>query len=766
MVSRPFSNTASFALSRRQPLPESNALFGGPVSPGGLALPGSSRWLLVSVEPVEPTPHAWALAQRCIEAIRAGFAAAHEAPIPQALARGFASANAMIRSENRGVTARRHGQRVLIGASAVAIEGDRLYVMQVPPTQTLLCQDRLIYALPSLQSWEPHYGGNDRETAEPLGAREQVDPEIFQTIVAPKDVVILCSTSLGKTLARIPELAGPVDPPRDPAGRPLPSLPVNPGEKPFTMLDLGPLRPAGTEPARAWADWLRSIAEEHNIPESHAIAAAVGELDIADEPRGPLGFIRSVLGQPEQDEVGPSDLSFVPPTADSRLDEIVAAAEPRHDDQADSHVSAPVVPARAFSLGALPGAHGVQRFREAKSISTSPWRAFLPRLAIGGPGGIPIPVFLLATVLVIVGIGFGVNLIRSELREREIAEMLAEADRALALAEAEPWDADKHVVVAREQVLSAHEAGATPTEITPRFLRVQVIEDRIAGVLRLQNPVRIGGLPEDITRTSGTAPHLVQGADGVYLVADALYRLNPQSGHLVQLLRPGDLIEGRMVEPLRDAVPTRAGMAATDGRTLFLMSPGGTWSAEPLDDALNMDSDAIAAAAILDGQMAIVEAGTGRLVVIELPGEAIGGQITLPAQLSGTEVGVIDLATDDGFFALLRNGNLLEYSETGHVSETALPVQPGITQPRALTLDQGGVWVLDGGSGEGRLTWYDNRSRATTTYLLPAPEIPGDPASAPLATATDFAIEGENQVYFLADGAIWVAEIPEPSETT
>jgi hypothetical protein len=445
---------------------------------------------------------------------------------------------------------------------------------------------------------------------------------------------------------------------------------------------------------------------------------------------------------------------------------VVSAAERQEQSgQAETSVASPAIPARAFTLGTLPGAHGVQRFREDKHGGTAPWRAFLPRLALGGPGGIPIPVFVLAIVALVAAIGFSADAIRGELRHREVAGMLIEVDQAIALADAEPWDADKHVAIAHERLLAAYEEGAAPAQVAPRFIQVQAIEDRLTGIQRLQTPVRIGGLPETLGVAAGTQPHLVQGNDGIYLIAEGLYRLDAQSGHLVQLLQPGDLVEGRMVEPLRDAVPTRAGMAATDGRTLFLMNPGGTWSAEPLDDTLTKESEAIAATAILDGQMAIVEAGTGRLIVVELPGDAIGGQVTLPAQLSASTVGVIDLATGDGFFALLRNGTLLEYSETGHASETTLPVEPAITQPRSLNPDRGGVWVLDSGPGEGRLTWYDTRSGAVTTYLLPAPQLPGAPASAPLATATDFAMGDENQVFFLADGAIWMATIPEPDES-
>lgn len=284
MAQRPFNNLQSFALQNGRPVAHSDIIVAGPVSPGSGSLArAAARWLVATVEPVDGSEYAWQVAAKALAALRQGFASHYDATVPQALARGFAAANACVRQANRGEHGRRRSERVAIGASAIAVDGDRIVFAHVPPSQILFTQDRLIYSIPTLHSWEPHYAGSDRSDAEPLGAREQVIPDVFQTTIAPRDTFVLCSTSLGRTISELPDLRARLQPPADPDGRPLTSLPVGPAEHPVTMLDIGPVRPTGFDLAAGWVDWLAHVAGEGRIAAGHAVVATIGEVD--DRPQ-------------------------------------------------------------------------------------------------------------------------------------------------------------------------------------------------------------------------------------------------------------------------------------------------------------------------------------------------------------------------------------------------------------------------------------------------------------------------------------------------
>lgn len=279
MVQRPFSNLQSIAFRNGHPDAHSDIIVAGPVSPGsGSLVTSAGRWLVATVEPVEGTEYAWSVAAKALDALRQGFAVHYDAAIPQALARGFAAANACVRHANSGEHGRRRSERVGIGASAIAVDGEQIVLAHVPPSQIVFTQDRLIYSIPALHSWEPHYAGSDRSDAEPLGAREQIVLDIFRTTIAPRDTFVLCSTSLGRAIAELPDLRERLQPPADPDGRPLTSLPVGPAEHPVTMLDIGPVRPTEFDLAGGWVDWLAHVAGESRVTACHAVVATIGQV--------------------------------------------------------------------------------------------------------------------------------------------------------------------------------------------------------------------------------------------------------------------------------------------------------------------------------------------------------------------------------------------------------------------------------------------------------------------------------------------------------
>ena len=171
------------------------------VEPGPDGGPG----LLAMVEPLEPGGHAADVAAIALSALTGAFAGAiaESAPPAVALVRAFAAANAAVRDENRLHPGDGRCRRVLVGATAVALDGRSLVVAQVPPTQTIIAQDALLYPLPDLASWLPDYLPEiDRPVPEPLGQDERVAPALFRTTALGGDVIVLCCTAIARVLAR------------------------------------------------------------------------------------------------------------------------------------------------------------------------------------------------------------------------------------------------------------------------------------------------------------------------------------------------------------------------------------------------------------------------------------------------------------------------------------------------------------------------------------------------------------------------------------
>ncbi len=199
-MTRATTDAVAFALSAGVPTDVEDALFIDlePVGPGG------GRRLLVTVEPLEQSRRGAEIAASALATLREAFADAAALPVSVALARAFAAANAAVREENRLQVREGRGLRVDVGATAVVLEGRELTIAQVPPTQAVVVQDAQVYAFPCLDSWGPDYLPTiDRPTppAEPLGYADRICPDLYRTVMAPGDLVLLCSTGLARCLA-------------------------------------------------------------------------------------------------------------------------------------------------------------------------------------------------------------------------------------------------------------------------------------------------------------------------------------------------------------------------------------------------------------------------------------------------------------------------------------------------------------------------------------------------------------------------------------
>ena len=746
----PFASLQSFRRDHGKPAAPQPHVFAAPVSPAPSRAPGNpdGRWLVATVEPVDKTAFGWDVAEQALEALRQGFAAQYDSTVPEALARGFAAANACVRAANRGERGRRRGERVFVGAAAMALDGQDLVFAHVPPSQIVFTQDQLVYTIPALHSWEPHYAGLDRSKAEPLGVRDQVHPDLFRTAVIERDTIVLCSTSLGRAISTLPALKDRLRPPTDPSGRPLASLPVGPAEHPITMQDMGPDRPAGADPAEAWVDWLDHVASDRNVSTCHAVAATMGQVE-RRSPRGTTMRSRPrerVSGRgTSEPEPAPAPAVRAPWRTADALDR---AGRPRTMHQ-------PVSPVDTPRYRRLPGANGVHRFVGSEGVRPESWRVRIPRVDLRHRVEPPRWLAVTLVLLILLAAGTGIGNLRSTAVEHDLAGALARIDDELASAESND-DASGLGTLRGQLRTLATRTGVSP-ELDQRWVRLTAVEDRLVGRLRLAAPAQLGQLPVE-SIPAERSPRLFHAGPEVFVVGDSLYELDPQSNRLIYLIGSGDTIDGREVGPILDAVATRSGIAVTDGATLFDRDGRGNWSAESFDARLDLPAGQIAAIAVYDEQMVAIDGSNGALFAIPLSITATGGVPALPASMPGSSVGALDLAVNDDLFVLGDTGNLVSFDLQGQAVPMTVPVTPPLNMPRAMDASGSNLWILDTGSGSGRLVCYSPDEDTAVVYEFP---VTGIDASSSLMTASDFAVDASNsRIVFVVEDALWSVPLP------
>lgn len=171
--------------------------------------PGTRPRLLAGVEPLEPGSHGVEVAAAALYALREAFASNDHLPSAVALGRAFAAADSAVRALNRLRPPLGRTRRILVGATAVALDRGEMTVAQVPPGQVLVVQDGRLYGIPDLAAWRLEGAGDDSDAAaEPLGRGGTVAPRFFRAEVGCDDLVLLCPTAVGRLLTDPTLLAG------------------------------------------------------------------------------------------------------------------------------------------------------------------------------------------------------------------------------------------------------------------------------------------------------------------------------------------------------------------------------------------------------------------------------------------------------------------------------------------------------------------------------------------------------------------------------
>ncbi|HEV2128373.1 MAG TPA: hypothetical protein VGR22_07140 [Thermomicrobiales bacterium] len=536
-----------------------------------------SRGLMIATEPVEPDGHGFEMARVTRELIISELRAMEDLPPAEAIGRAFATANGMLFDEGQTSPTRGYDRKVLIGATAVVLEGHRCVVGHVPPGQVVFIEDALAYTVPDLQSWAPSFITSEEMpiSPEPLGYTSWTAPILAETELSDGDEVFICSASLAESLAS--DLADTELRPQD--------LASYHGRSPDAALDV-----------------FKGLLIADRIEDGAALVLAFppqpGSLGTAsmDDVRWRLRHrrrraraqVRALL--PRRREAA-AVAALEGAEGDSVDEDTVQQEEPayalrspvrrmlsRRRRSADTWVT----PGEARQYG-LPRTHGVQLHRSVSIDRGEPgWRAMLPRIPLAGP-------LLVALVLgLLVVLTFGSWSLRSdEPADTTQLASLGEIDQyILAAAESsDPDDARQALTLAEQALFDAEEEGAPAPELAPRRAAITSSLDEIDNVLRLDNIARIGTLPDPLQ--GGGTSALLTGS-GLFLVNGGLYQIRTDQQQVLSILEPGETAGGVEVGSLFDVAVDSVGLHVTDGDHVWTLQTDGSWAAVELGRINNL----------------------------------------------------------------------------------------------------------------------------------------------------------------------------------
>jgi hypothetical protein len=676
------------------------------------------RLLLACVEPGEFSARGLELAAVALRTLRQTFAAS-PGPADEALLAAFAAANDALLAENRVLTTGRWERRICAGATAIAFQGREVYVAQAAPSQAILIQDQRVYAFPDLASWRGDYVP-DAIVPEslPLGLAEDPGTQIFQSDAAPGDLIALCATSVGHELSSDDE-------------------------------SLQALFNASlvTDDLEGSVDRLERLMVRQGIVSSFAVVASVSRLGASQQ----MFARRSRSRRAVSNGLGstPSDDDMRAPRGLVARDAVIGAAE-----RLSRARPAPAVDIAARRrLQAAPGAQSVHRYRESGGIPAE-LRANLPR---GPVVHVPARVLAISMALLMVAGGAGATVNFQHGREARAHAALAEVDRSLQDAAANPLVATSMVTQAEQALDDARASGADPALVSQYARALSAVRDNAWNMRRLQDVQMLGSVP---TSASGAA-RLALGGDTLYVAAGDLYELHPEEKRLLLLLAQGTEINGARVGKLRSVSIDGGAVIASDGDATYVRDSQGVWQRHAL--AINEVGGISDTLPIVSwGDAAYGVSWEGDVVRFFETSAGPQSEVWATSALNPDLLQVTDFVIDGKIHLLLQDGRILTFSR-GQLETTAAPfVTPRLTAPRSLAQAPLAAqrYLVDGdtviGENQGRFIRVDE-SGNTTQFLTPE-----DPSVADaLANVDEVAIdELTGTVFWVADDVVWQARLP------
>jgi hypothetical protein len=761
------------------PLAVGFAVAGGtPINAGAWAtvdldafLDQRSRGIVVATEPVEADGQSLELARLAREMIVAELRAMDDLPPDEAIGRAFAAVNGMLFDEGQTSPTRGYDRKVLIGATAVLLDGHRCTIGHVPPGQIVLIEDGLAYAVPDLSSWMPDYVVADGDTTppEPLGYTSWTAPILAQTELSDGDVVMICTASLAEALAidldetdmRVQDLAGYhgrspdrlldiykglliADRIEDGAAVVI-GFPPRPGS--FGVVTLDDVRWRLRERRRRTRAQIRSLLPRR-VRSMGRTQPQPLPIDIDDADDIAVGRD----GERAGDESEPSRWL----RARSRL---------RRHNPAETWSS----PTQAKQYG-LPRTHGVQLHRSVSvDRGESDWRRLLPRTPVAAP------LMILIVLAMIAALFYGIWTLRPDTGSETDAAVTAlqQVDQNILAAEnsTSREDREQALDLAQSALDTASDEGAQQDEIAPRQAAITAARDRIDNVIRVSNLTRIGTLPTEL-HGGGTDAQL-SGA-GLFLVNGGLYQIRTDERQVIPILEQGEKIGDVEVGDLYGVALDAIGLHVTDGTHAFTLEPDGNWKPVALKDINGLGRWEPGPVGAFGGSIYILETEFRNIYRFdtESGSSAEPNDWVLPSVRPDLVNGV-DMAIDRNIYVLLDNeespDEVLTYSQ-GDLKERVQVPYVGESKPASLLIGPATrylyVAVTDG--NDGAIVVFDGSSGDAWQLKIPADFSASDAdVAAPFEGLQDIAVdEDAGTLYLVNEDAVWTAQYQLPVDAT
>jgi hypothetical protein len=291
------------------------------------------------------------------------------------------------------------------------------------------------------------------------------------------------------------------------------------------------------------------------------------------------------------------------------------------------------------------------------------------------------------------------------------------------------------------------------------------VRDKVWGILRLDDVVRIGALPAD---PDGAPVRLAFADKTLYLAAGNLYELDAEQSRLVVLLSQGDAASGAPVGDIRHVSIDSGNVVASDGAATFARDKAGNWQRLPLAIA---DVDALRpeAPVVTWGDASYGLSRTGDLVRFDQASVGSPGEIWAAVEDHPDLESARDFAIDGRIHVLLNDGRTLTFSRGALMGTLSPFVVPALDDAAFLAEAPfaNAFYIVDrnGTIGEnvGRIVQV-NAAGEAKQYLTPDPapgDLEGNAAAATLGEVEDLAIdELSGVVYWVSGGDIWRATLP------
>ncbi len=665
----------------------------------------STRLFAVVVEPLDPLPSSPEVGRRVLALLQhalwqLGPQATLE-DVSEALTEAFLRANHWLVTLNSG---RPSAQWHRFGATCAILNGQDLVLAQVPPSAAIVVQDREIFTFPP-------EGAEPTRFATALGSARQLLPALYYTRSVAGDLLVLTTGEYGTGLLsrHAPQLAAftpgqilealeelAIDR-SDPASPPAVAVrvpePIRFTQQPVRRLSellrllLPEPQPRDQRPAQETdgtgidADYegrqTRKAPEEW--AETEHVATTAPNPSDEDEPLAPH---RNQDGDEECDE----PRAAAPKGRGRTLIELIAGLAIATVTgllgiwQLVARRRRPLLPQDEGTFG-LPR---LERHEDRiRFPDLTPVRRQLPRLPASRLTGlIALGLIGALTTTLVVSVQSG----RSSQREHAFTELYQEAvaERQLAEQADDPTIARAYLLTASQRLERAAALGLDPQLIAQERLALERALDRLLRVERLPaNAVQVlGAVP---AAPAGVAPRLFFGNGQLFLLTDALYRLDAGGTRLVRLLGPGDTVDGVRVGTLIGAAWDDGVPVAFDGSVAYRFDPTtARWSASPVG-TFGAPYQNVAAVGAFSGNLYLLQPQTGQILRFlagayqNLPEDWTGGQAS--AQLRDA----VDFAIDGRIHVLLADGTVLTFYR-GALEATATPqIDPPVRDAVALS---------------------------------------------------------------------------------